>query len=163
GAEARSDSVVVLEVAVLVPHRPEVHVASVVLVPGIAIVELAGAGGRWPERAVRIALGDGDLDHPVEAVVVDQIAVAILLRQVVPGERADDLVVAAPEGDRGMRAEALNLVADLGVDDGEELGRRGVLRAGEHHVLPDEQAELVAEVVEIVELVETATPYADHV
>ena len=62
-----------------------------------------------------------------------------------------------------MGAEALHLIAHLGVDHLQELRRRRVLRAGEHHVLPDEQAELVAEIVEIVELVEAAAPDADHV
>ena len=37
------------------------------------------------------------------------------------------------------------------------------MRAGEHHVLPDQQAHLVAELVEGVELVEAAAPHADHV
>ena len=131
--------------------------------PGVAIVELAGAGRGRPEGAGGIALRDRLFDRAVEPVVVDQVAVAIGLRKLVPGERADHLVVAAPDGDAGVRGEALHLIAHLGVDLAQEVRRRRVLRAGEHHVLPDEQAAFVAGIVEGVELVEAAAPHPDHV
>ena len=47
-----------------------------------------------------------------------------------------------------MVAQPPGLVADLLLDAREELRGRGVQGAGEHHVLPDQEAHLVAEVVE---------------
>ena len=103
------------------------------------------------------------LDRAVEAVVVDEIAVAVAARFLEPVQRADQFVVAAPERDRGMRAEPADLIVDLGAHFGEEVRRRGIEIAGEHEVLPDQQAELVAEIVEEILLVEAAAPDADHV
>ena len=39
----------------------------------------------------------------------------------------------------------------------------GIERAGEHEILPDQQAELVAQVVEVLGLVDPAAPDAHHV
>ena len=103
------------------------------------------------------------LDRAVEAVVVDEIAVAVLARLLEPGQRADQFVVAAPDGDRRVRAEPSYLMIDLGAHLGEEIRRRRIEVAGEHEVLPDQQAELVAEIVEEILFVEAAAPHADHV
>jgi len=39
----------------------------------------------------------------------------------------------------------------------------GVLTASEHEVLPNEQSELIADIVKVVKLVDTASPNSNHV
>ena len=63
------------------------------------------------------------LDGAVQAVVGDEVAVAVRAGFLEPVEGAEELVVAAPE--RDVVADAGGLVGDLALDLGEEfLGRR---------------------------------------
>ncbi len=73
------------------------------------------------------------------------------------------LVVAAPERDARMVVEAAHLVLGFRrkfVDEG-LVGR--VKRARHHKILPDKQAEFVAEIVEDFLLVPTAAPHPHHI
>ena len=74
------------------------------------------------------------------------------------------LVVAAPEGERGVVAQALRHLDRL---PAHQLLQGGVvlrvLRAGEAEVLPHHHAVRVAPVPERLRLVEAAAPHADHV
>ena len=75
-----------------------------------------------------------------------------------------DLVVAAPEGQAGMVAQTAHLLRDLRLHiPGKLLDLDRVGRAGEHEILPHAEAQLVAEVIEDVRLVNSAAPYANHV
>ena len=159
-AKARPHLAVAREGRVLVPDRPVMHVARAVLVPGVAEVERPlGGGGRPPVRPRQCAVERG-LNGAVQTVVGDEVAVAVAHRFLEPAERADQLVVAAPQ--RHAVRQAAGLVRDLGVDLAEEGGRRGVEIARQHRVLPDEQAERVAGGVELVRLVAPAAPDPDH-
>ncbi len=102
-------------------------------------------------------------DGPVEAVVVNEVAVAVLYAFLIPVECAHQLVVAAPERKTGVVLEARDLFFHLGLHLGEKLRRRGIERAGEHEILPDQEAKFVAGVVEAVGLVAPAAPDPDHV
>ncbi len=62
-----------------------------------------------------------------------------------------------------MVAQADDIVDGLLADVVQIMPGRGVHPAGEHEVLPDQDAFLVAEVVEPVILVDTAAPHAQHV
>ena len=132
-----------------------------VVVPGVAEGQRAGRGARRPPVGVGEGAPQRGLDGAVEAVVGDKVAVAVLARLLEPAERAEELVVAAPE--RDVVADAGGLVGDLALDLGEELLGGGVEVAGEHEVLPDEEAEGVAGLVEGGRLVAAAAPDADHV
>ena len=80
-----------------------------------------------------------------------------------PVERFFGLVVAAPDDDAGMIAQAPHLVFGFRRDvQLEGIGARLPVVA-EHEVLPDHDAEFVAELVELVGLVIAAAPVADHV
>ncbi len=68
------------------------------------------------------------------------------------------LVVAAEQGQRRVVGEPGDLLPRLGLDLAAQRLLLGVGRAGEQEVLPDEQAELVAQVVEVVGLVDAAAP-----
>ena len=121
-----------------------------IVVPGVAEATACRATG---STATRCASGIGGphrlLDRAVEPVVVDEVAVAILARFLEPGQRADQFVVAAPERDRrhASRAAAPDS-RPRAVTSARNSRRRGIEIAGEHEVLPDQQAELVAEIVE---------------
>ena len=80
-----------------------------------------------------------------------------------PAERRLGLVVAAPENDRRVVAQAPDLV--LGLLRHAQLERVGARLhfVAEHEVLPDHQAELVAQAVEFVRLVVAAAPVADDI
>ncbi len=84
------------KVAALVPDRPEVHVAFAVVVPCVAEIHRAGRGRGGPPQGMGGGLFEGGLDGAVQAVVVDEVAVAVVATFVKPAQRADQLVVAAP-------------------------------------------------------------------
>ena len=75
-----------------------------------------------------------------------------------------DLAVAAQDGRAGPAADARDDVARLALGELAErvVGER-VVEVGEHEVLPDEQAELVAQVVELGRLVGAGPRQAQHV
>lgn len=56
-----------------------------------------------------------------------------------------------------------DLIVHFGRNILQEIRRRRVEIAGEHEILPDEQTEPVAQIVEPVGLIEAAPPDADHV
>ena len=160
-AEAGADVEVGFKGFAAVPDGPVVHVSGGVVVPGADKASLAVAGGAGPEEAGGVGAAHGLGDAGVEAQVVG--GLGFFGRGVAAGAGAGALVVAAPEGDAGVVAQAQHLRADLGADVLEEAGGGGVVHAGEHAVLPDEQAELVAEFVEAVALPLPAAPDAQHV
>ena len=74
-----------------------------------------------------------------------------------------DLVIAAPEHDAGMIAQALDLLNRFLADILLKRKIAGHHVAAKHELLPDHQAKFVANVVEVVALVNSATPLAHHV
>ncbi len=152
-----------------VPDRPVVHVA-VFLSAGI-VFEIGG-GRTGPVGNGSAVVGDDALDDVVEEddVVLPD---AFTLRRgesflevdaVAPvAPSGFDFVVAAPERDARMVAETLHLLSGFLADvflEGEVAGNHG---AAEHEVLPDHDAEFVADVVKVVGFVIAAAPVADHV
>ena len=162
-AEPGRDVPVVIEIPVLVPDRPEVHVARAVVVPGIAEGQRPRRGRGGPPVGLRVRRQERGLQRPVQPVVVHEVAVAVGAALGIPGERADKLVVAAPERETGVVLETPDLGPNLRLDERQEVGRRRIERAGEHEVLPDHQPQLVADLVEPVRLVAPAAPDPDHV
>jgi hypothetical protein len=163
-AEAGLDGEVLREALALVPDRPKVHVAATVAVPIVGEVRGPAAGRGGPPGPVGIELADYSAKSAlVESVVVDDIAHGVFLGFGIPAEGAEVLVVAAPESEAGMVHKSLDLMANFRLDLGEEGRLRGVEGAGEHAILPDEDALLVAEIVEVLGLVAAAAPYAQAV
>ena len=158
GAETRNDVVVSGEGLAAVPYQPVVHIA---LERGFVVIHRAVARRAGPEGAGRIALLDCLADCPVQTVVVDRQELASLLR--IPVDGARDFVVAAPERDARMVAQTLHLILDLLADESQKMRERGIVRTGEHAVVPDQNAELVAEFIEIFVLILSAAPDAEHV
>ena len=62
-----------------------------------------------------------------------------------------------------MVAQSLDLMPHLLADILQKVGRRGIERAGEHEVLPDQQPMFIAEVIEPVRLILSPTPHPDYV
>src|SRR5205085_6578856 len=95
-------------------------------------------------------------------VVVPELRRQVLLpAPVLPGGL--DLVVAAPDDDARMIPQTLDVIRGLGADVVQESLVARIHAAREHELLPDEQAKLVAEAVELVRLVDAAAPDAQHV
>ena len=74
-----------------------------------------------------------------------------------------DLIVAAPHSQGSVVAQAQDVVDDFGADGGFEFRGQQIGRAGEHEVLPHDQAVLVAPVIEAFVRIPAATPDADEV
>ncbi len=140
---------------------------DVVAVPG-------GQGRRWPVEPLRIEIGHGLRQDLVEDRLIGRPHLVALRLGVVllpapaavghivfPG--AVDLVIAAPQGQARVVAQAADIVIGLGADIFEQRRIVGVHRAGEGEFLPDEDAVSVAEVIEAVVLVDAAAPHSDHV
>src|SRR6185437_13340121 len=74
-----------------------------------------------------------------------------------------DLVISAPHDDARMIAQALHLIDGLLAHVVEKFCITRIHVAAEHEILPDDQAQLVADVVEVVILVNASAPFTDHV
>ena len=163
GAEARMVVVVFRERRVLVPHVPVVHVALRVLLPAVAKVAGAAARRRRPVGARGVVFPHELALHLRALDPFAAVEVGVGARLLEPLDRAEALVVAAPHRDRRMVAEAAELVCELGADLAEERVIARIYRARAHHIVPNEDAQLVAGVVEDVLLVLPAAPDAEHV
>ena len=162
-AEARAILVVRVERTVLMPHLPVVHVSLGVVLPVVRETAGAGARGARPEHARRVVLRD---HGGLQRMALHQRVLVVLrvgLRLGEPLERPDAFVVAAPERDRGVVPETAQLMRKLALHLGEESVVCRIHRAREPVVVPDEEAQLVADVVERVALVLPAAPEAHHV
>ena len=73
------------------------------------------------------------------------------------------LVGAVPHDEAGMFGQAGDVLAGLGLDFGLGFGVLRIGGAGQHEVLPHHDAVLVAQVVELVGLVDAAAPGAHHI
>ncbi|KAK1856728.1 hypothetical protein CCHR01_00698 [Colletotrichum chrysophilum] len=166
GHEAADEFVEVLVLLLgAVPDVPLVQVANrrvarVVAGPGGAevVVDVRDEvlAGVDEDLLVDVARGEVGLE-PVVGVLVGEVVGEVLALGVLVV-----LVVAGPDDDGGVVAEHLDVLAGLAVDGLQEGGPGGVVAAAEHKVLPDEDAELVAGVVEGLFLVDAAAPDADH-
>ena len=78
-------------------------------------------------------------------------------------EAPEVLVAAVPEHEGRVRGQAGDVLAGLRLELVPERLLLGVRRAGQQEVLPDQQAALVAELVEVLGLVDPAAPDADEV
>src|SRR6266850_3860181 len=74
-----------------------------------------------------------------------------------------DFVVSCPDDDTWMISQSLDVINCLLPYVVKKLLSTGIHAAGKHKVMPDENAHLVTEFVEIVALVNASTPYAQHV
>ncbi len=142
---------------VAVPDLPVMPVA--VFHAGIIAAAVGTAG---PIRCLAVEFGY-DLRQNLMIVertrhrVIRLIPIALLMNPLV-------LIVAAPQGHTGMAAQAFDLIARLSFDFGHKFRIVfGVHGAGEHEILPDQQAQAVAERIEDVVLIDAAAPDADHV
>ena len=140
------------------------HVAGLVLVGEIFVV---GAGRAGPVRGFRREAIDGGGENAAEGgdVILPHLEADVggKLVAIFPGERDFGLVVAAPDDDTGMIAQAAQLVSGFGGGVELPVVGAGLPIVAEHEVLPDHDAELVADVVELVGLVVAAAPVANHV
>ena len=159
--EAVSAGAVPLEGLFPVPDVPEVGIAGFFVEEFVAVAVgfMRGAG---PVGALGVDFGEdvGDEFVPEWGVIVPRavfpLAVAV--------EALFEFVVAAPEDDAGVVSQAADVIFGFGGDVGHEVGEEGgVGVAGEHHVVPDADAQFVADVVEPVFQIEGAAPDADHV
>ena len=164
GHEAGEVFLVLAEGHPAVPHAPVVHVAGLVLGRYLFVIGAGRTGpvrslGRQPfDRARQNAAKDGEVVLPHAPAHLGGLLVAFL-----PGKGALGFVVAAPDHDAGMIAQASKLVLRFGGDVLlERIGARLPVVA-EHEILPDHDAEPVAHVVELIGFVVAAAPVPDHV
>ena len=123
----------------------------------------AGVRAAGPVRPGRVELAD-DARQQVEVVAARPRCGRRAARCQPQSNAAPDvLVVAVPQHQARVRHQPGDVLARLGLDLG---GERLLLRvggAGEQEVLPDQQAELVGRVVEVVALVQAAAPHPQQV
>ena len=151
------------------PHLPIVHVADSLRV---GIVFKVGAGGTRPVRH-RLSILDNHIGQ--HAIEKNHVVLPDLLRRFLPDCRFElltvspmhpsgfNFVVAAPNHDAGMVPQTLYLIDRLLPHIVEKCSVARIHVAAEHKVLPDNESEFVADVVEVVVFVDPASPLADHV
>ena len=104
-------------------------------------------------------------DFFAQVLIIERSCLFDVLDHDAPAERhLLYLVVAVPQRERRVMANAADVVFDLFVHLGDKvLSAIGEGRAGEHAVLPYKDAVAVAQVVKVVALVVSAAPNAQHV
>ena len=107
--------------------------------------------------------GDGVSHGLVQSVVECQIAVTEGRIARCPVHVSDELVVSAPEADACMVSEAFHLVGDFVMDILQEVFVIGIDGAGEHIVVPEEDSQAVACLVECVLLELSSAPDPQHI
>ena len=142
------------------PYLPVMHIAPVGVL-GVVKGTARGGAGR-PVEGVGIVffqhLGNDPLKHKQ---VIPHLAglghpVSFL-------HKFFHLVVAAPQSQRSVMADSLDVVPELLPDIFLKFRRQLIYRAGEHEILPHHQTQLIAGVKEPVLRIVAAAPYANHV
>jgi hypothetical protein len=158
-AELADEAAAILTVgAGILHHGPNVPLVPVALALAVGVRPRVRAAR--PIGPVRIQIGAQVLEHPF----IDHLAPAGALAAAEPSDvpRHLVLVVAAPEREAGMPAQAAQGLDRLGFDLADEIGVLGHLIAGEGEILPDEEAATVAGRVKVLALVEAAAPDPQH-
>ena len=155
---------VVRERHAAVPHAPVVHVASLV---GIGDGLVIGTPRARPVGRLRV---EPRYDPRQNAAELGQVVLPHLksdfsrkLVPAVPSHRGLSLVVAAPQRDAGVVAQAAHLVLGLSFNVLFEGIRTRLPIVPKHEVLPHHQAKLVADRKELVCFVVAAAPVPNHV
>ena len=111
-----------------------------------------------------IAVGVEFGDEAGQEFVVDFSAVEFFsLSEFCTGVKSIDFVVAAPESEGGVVSQLCNDGGGFGFYEVGEPLSVGVICGIEHEVLPDEDSEAVAKVVEIIGFVTAAGPDTKHI
>ena len=142
-----------------VPNLPVVRVAACFVLRQVEIAA-GGRAGR-PVEGVRILAAQNFGDH----IAVHARVIALELRRfaVTVIEETFHLVVPAPERQAGVVADAPRIFLDLARDVCFKRFRQAVGGTGKHEILPYQQAQLVAGIVEGVVRVVAAAPHAHRV
>src|SRR5580698_2158572 len=146
------------------PHVPQMRVAALVLGAELFVV---GAWGTGPVWRFGVQPFDDAIEDAAELgeIVLPHLHAHVRGKLVASGpvEGGLSFVVAGPKNDAGMVAQAADLVFGFSLHrELETVGPRLPVVAV-HEVLPNHDAELVADLVELVALVVAATPMANHV
>ncbi|MBA7711240.1 hypothetical protein ES703_120195 [subsurface metagenome] len=145
-----------------VPHIPEVGVSPAGVIKNFTVII-----GRVRATRPVVALGVKSLYYIGQELIEKPGVIAPAHLTLVPLIAYPSLlnfIVTAPEGDARVMAESVDVVLRLSTDIlHKDVIKGGVGCAGEHEILPNADAEFIAEVVEYVSLVDTATPDAKHV
>ena len=167
--EARELQGVVRSRRLLVPNRPVMHIAVVLIVGNLFEVGAGRTGrvghgiGVLRDRAPQDV---GEQDHVILPDAVagfwrDRFFEFLAIAPVLPA--GFNFIIAAPDHDAGMIAQALDLIDGFLPHIFLKGNVAGNHVAAEHEFLPDHNAEFIADIVEIVGLVVTAAPLANHV
>ena len=142
-----------------VPHLPVMRVAACFVLRQVKVAA-GGRAGR-PVEGVWVLAAQNFGDH----IAVHARVIALELRcfAVAVIEKAFHFIVPAPERQAGVVADAPRVFLDLARDVCFKRFRQAVGGAGEHEVLPHQQAQLVAGIVEGVLRVVAAAPHAHRV
>src|SRR5260370_9856234 len=74
-----------------------------------------------------------------------------------------DFVISRPDDDARMISQSLDVINRLLPHVVEKLLRAGIHTPSEHEIIPDQNPHLIAELIEVVTLVNTSTPHPHHV
>ena len=151
---------VLRERAAAVPHFPVVDVAPVRII-GV-VKRSAGGGACRPVECLRVIFSEDFRDDPLihEQIVSD------LTRFCHPAplvHKHFHLIVSAPQAEAGVMAEPCNIIDKFLPDIRLEFFRQLIDGAGKHEILPDNQAQFVAQIIEPVVRIEAAAPYTDRI
>ena len=142
---------------------PDTPVMGIATVLGGTVLEVAaGAWGRGPVEGLRVFLVDDAGNHGFKQADV----IVMLLRGLCPFPGFVlhfKLIIAAPEGETGMVAKTPDVLAEFIVKVLCEGRGELIAGTGKHHVLPDQDALLIAEIIKGIIREIATTPDADAV
>ena len=137
------------------PDIPVMAVAPVFILRFIKAS--AGRGTGRPVESLRIFL----LHHLRQDILIQFDVIGNQFLISVPesiGYKGFNLVVAAPQRQRGMMSQPADIVPELGADAVLKVFAQIIGRTGKHKVLPDQQAQFIADIIKPVVRIITAAP-----
>ena len=163
-AELGKEAIMMLPVGrkglIAVPDAPVMGISAVF---STAVFKVsAGGGGGWPVEGVRRFLGDDPWNQVLKQtdVIIELFAA---LRPGIEFILCLKLIVSAPQAKARVIAQAADILPHFGIHIPDKVRAELIGGAGEHHVLPDQQAFFIAEIIEKVIREVAAAPDADAV
>ena len=139
-----------------VPYIPKVDVAAIRV---LRTVEAPARGRRRrPVKCIRVLFFQ-DLRN--NELILNQVirGCDIISFKFAHKRKLFHFIVAAPNTQRGVMPDPAHILRNLSADAFNKLIRDPVIGACKHHVLPDHQSHLVAQVIKPVRRIESAAPH----
>ena len=142
---------------------PEVHITLRIIIPAVGIIVPGAAARRGgPIHPLRVQGGHQIPTKVYKSFIVRQVQLRISLPDPLV-HIVHPLIVSAPHRDGRVTLQAFYLMGQFRADFPKEFRCGRIHRAGEHHIVPDQKTQRIADLIEGVLLKLAAAPEPQHI